>query len=163
VAGIAAAFAGVVLASRELHEDAERAAAGRLSVILALVAAAGFGAYFVGIDRAANESVFWALAASRACATAMLAGIALVVRPALGAAAAALPVLVLIGTLDLSATILYAFASTEGLLSVVGVLGSLYPVVTILLARALLGERIRRIQEVGVVTALAGVALIAAG
>jgi len=68
-----------------------------------------------------------------------------------------------IGVCDLAANGLYAAASTEGLLSVVAVLGSLYPVVTILLARALLRERIRRVQAVGVVAALTGVGLIAGG
>ena len=65
--------------------------------------------------------------------------------------------------LDLTANALYAWGTTEGLLSVVAVLGSLYPVTTVLLARGVLGERIRRVQEVGVITALAGVVLIAAG
>jgi drug/metabolite transporter (DMT)-like permease len=49
-----------------------------------------------------------------------------------------------------------------GQVSVTSVLGSLYPVATILLARVLLGERLRRIQQIGVVTALTGAALIAA-
>ena len=65
--------------------------------------------------------------------------------------------------LDAGANGLYAAAATEGLLSVVAVLGALYPVVTVVLARVVLGERVRRVQEVGMVAALAGVALIAAG
>ena len=58
---------------------------------------------------------------------------------------------------------LYALATRHGLLSVVAVGSSLYPLVTVLLARALLGERVRRSQEAGVLAALAGVVLIAAG
>ena len=54
-------------------------------------------------------------------------------------------------------------ANTKGALSIVSVVGSLYPVMTLILARAVLGERIRRVQQVGVVAALAGVAMIAAG
>jgi drug/metabolite transporter (DMT)-like permease len=65
--------------------------------------------------------------------------------------------------LDAAANGLYAAAATEGLLSVVAVLGALYPVVTVVLARVVLGERVRRVQEVGMIAALAGVALIAAG
>jgi drug/metabolite transporter (DMT)-like permease len=57
----------------------------------------------------------------------------------------------------------FAAASTRGLVSVVSVLASLYPVVVVLLARAVLKERISRLQEVGVVLVLAGVALISAG
>src|SRR5437868_4245967 len=63
--GILAAGVGVVLASREApHDDEERARAGRASIGLALVAALGFGAFFVGMDRAANVDVLWAMVAS---------------------------------------------------------------------------------------------------
>ena len=64
---------------------------------------------------------------------------------------------------DLGANALFVAASTQGLVSVAAVLGSLYPVVTILLARAFLAERLRMIQNVGVVLALAGVVAIATG
>ena len=64
-AGLAVTVIGVVLASREHHDNAERAAAGRLSVGLALVAAVGFGSYFVLSDAAADDSVLWLLALSR--------------------------------------------------------------------------------------------------
>jgi drug/metabolite transporter (DMT)-like permease len=70
---------------------------------------------------------------------------------------------VTIGTMDIAANTFYAMASTEGLVSVVAVLASLYPVVTILLARLVLRERVRPAQRVGVAIALAGVALISAG
>jgi drug/metabolite transporter (DMT)-like permease len=162
--GIAAAATGVVLASREAeHEDARRAAAGRSSVLLALFAALGFGSFFVGMREAASVDVLWALLAARTAATGGLLAFAAVARPRLAVTPAALGPLVGIGALDLSANALYAVATTEGLLSVVAVLGALYPVTTVLLARAVLGERIRRVQEVGVAAALGGVALIAAG
>ena len=61
----------------------------------------------------------------------------------------------MIGVLDLGANGLYALATQEGLLSVVAVLGSLYPAVTVVLARVVLAERVARVQEVGVVLALA--------
>jgi drug/metabolite transporter (DMT)-like permease len=67
------------------------------------------------------------------------------------------------GTLDCSATALYAVANTKGALSIVSVVGSLYPVMTLILARGVLGERIRPVQQAGVAAALAGVAMIAAG
>ena len=69
----------------------------------------------------------------------------------------------LIGAGDLAANACFAAATNEGLLSVVAVLASLYPVVTVLLARAFLGEHVRRDQGAGIVAALAGVALIASG
>jgi drug/metabolite transporter (DMT)-like permease len=61
------------------------------------------------------------------------------------------------------ATALYAAAVTRGELSIVAVVGSLYPVATVLLARAVLGERLRKAQAIGVLAALAGVALVSAG
>ncbi|HEV7460600.1 MAG TPA: DMT family transporter [Solirubrobacteraceae bacterium] len=162
--GILAAGAGVVLASREApHEDEARARAGRASIGLALVAALGFGAFFVGMDRAADVDVLWAMLAARVADAALLVPVAIVLRPALHIPPRGLAVLAVIGILDLTANGLYAWGTTQGLLSVVAVLGSLYPLATVLLARAVLGERIRRVQEIGVVGALTGVVLIAAG
>jgi drug/metabolite transporter (DMT)-like permease len=88
---------------------------------------------------------------------------ALVLRPSFALGERDLPVLLAIGVLDTAGNALFAVATTESLLSVAAVLGQLYPVVTILLARAVLGERISRVQGAGVVAALAGVALITAG
>jgi drug/metabolite transporter (DMT)-like permease len=101
--------------------------------------------------------------AARVADAALLVPVSLLVRPALHMPPSALGALAAIGILDLTANGLYAWGTTQGLLSVVAVLGSLYPLATVLLARWVLGERIRRVQEVGVVTALAGVVLIAAG
>jgi drug/metabolite transporter (DMT)-like permease len=160
--GLAVTFVGVLLASREQHDDAGRAAAGKLSIALALVAAVGFGSYFVMSDSAADDSVLWLLLLSRCVPVPSLALFAWArgMRPPTGRTAGTL---VVAGTLDCGATALYAVANTKGALSIVSVVGSLYPVMTLILARAVLGERIRRVQQVGVAAALAGVAMIAAG
>ncbi|HZC75733.1 MAG TPA: EamA family transporter, partial [Gaiellaceae bacterium] len=72
--------------------------------------------------------------------------------------------LVAIGFLDTGGNALFAAASSaHGLLSVVAVLASLYPVVTVLLARIAIGERVQRSQDLGVVMTLAGVVLVSAG
>lgn len=164
LAGIAAAAVGVILASREARqEDQARAHARRASVALALVAALGFGGFFVGMDRAADADVLWALLAARAADVVLLDAYVLIVRPRLDLSRRALAPLAVVGGLDLSANALYAWGSTEGLLSVVSVLASLYPVTTVLLARLVLGERIRRIQQAGVLAALGGVVLMAGG
>jgi drug/metabolite transporter (DMT)-like permease len=68
-----------------------------------------------------------------------------------------------VGVTDVGATLLYGEATTRGLLSVVAVLSSRYPIVIVVLARVLLSERIARGQLAGVGVALAGVALISAG
>jgi len=164
LAGIAAALLGVVLAARELGAD-ERPRAGGVngSVALALVAALGFGLFFVGLRSAASASVPWAMLVARASAVPLVALAVLGARAPLRLGRSVLPALAVVGLLDVSANGLYALATTHGLLSVVSVLGSLYPVTTVLLARLVLHERVRRTQEVGIITVLAGVALIAAG
>jgi drug/metabolite transporter (DMT)-like permease len=160
--GIALALAGVVLASREevggrLGGPTARGAG------LALVSALGFGLFFVGIDRASDEDVAWAILANRATSVAVLVLAFAVLRPPLRIGRQDLPVLVLIGMLDIGANAMFAVASTEGLVSLVSVLGSLYPLTTVGLAAVVIGERPHRIAQVGVVLALTGVALIAAG
>jgi drug/metabolite transporter (DMT)-like permease len=84
-------------------------------------------------------------------------------RPAVRVPHAALPALAVPGALLLVGTIAYAEATTRGLVSVVAMLATLAPVVTVALAVVLLGERMAGRQQVGVVTTLAGVLLLAAG
>jgi drug/metabolite transporter (DMT)-like permease len=68
-----------------------------------------------------------------------------------------------VGFFDLLANFMFVLATGRGLLSVVGVLGALYPAVTVLLARGVLGERLTRTQDAGVLVTLAGVLAMAAG
>jgi drug/metabolite transporter (DMT)-like permease len=163
LAGILAAVIGVVLASREQEPEPQARRVTRASIGLALVAAAGFGAFLVGLRASAKSSVLWAVFASRGAGIAALAGAATALpSPGLRARSGVLP-LALVGLLDLGANGLYAVATRHGLLSIVAVAASLYPLGTVLLARAVLRERVARVQEVGVIAALVGVALIAAG
>jgi drug/metabolite transporter (DMT)-like permease len=74
-----------------------------------------------------------------------------------------MPALLAIGLCDITANSLFAVATNHGLLALVGVAGSLYSAVTVVLARVFLKERLAGPQHAGVVLALAGVALIAAG
>jgi drug/metabolite transporter (DMT)-like permease len=160
--GLAVTVVGVILASREAHEEEQQAAAGRLSIALALLAAIGFGSYFVLSDAAADDSILWFLVLSRVIPVPLLIAVAAwrhLPHPPVRSAVA----LVAGGTLDCGATGLYALANTKGALSIVSVVGSLYPVATVVLARVVLGERIRPVQRAGVVAALAGVAMIASG
>jgi drug/metabolite transporter (DMT)-like permease len=113
--------------------------------------------------RAADADVYWALLTGRAAAVGVTVLAVAVARPAFAVPRARLPALAAIGALDVSANALYAYGSTRGLLSIVAVLGSLYPVVTVLLARAVLHERVRPVQDAGILAALLGVALIAGG
>jgi drug/metabolite transporter (DMT)-like permease len=137
---------------------------GRIAtgVGLALVAAAGFGVFVVTLDESvARADVIWAVLVARIVLVAVIALAALAVRPTLRGSGRFVPTMIALGLLDLCAVLLLAAATTQGLLAVVGVLAALYPVVTVFLARFVLGERLRASQRVGTVIAFAGVALIA--
>ena len=159
--GLGLALVGVVVASREEGPAGSRRLAAGTG--LALAAAAGFGGFFVGMDAASDGGVLWALLAARVFDVALLAAVAVLLRPGRPMSARDTRDIVAVGCFDVAANALFALASTEGLVSLVAVLASLYPVVTILLARAVLGERVRRSQAVGVALALGGVAAIAGG
>ncbi len=168
LAGIAVAIVGIVLASREQGlSDPGDARTARISVGLALISALGFGGFFLGVHAGAEGDPLLAVLSARVAGVAvvtlvtlpLLAGGALRGRPG----RAAFGWLVVVGLFDAAANTLYAVATRHGLLSVVSVASSLYPVMTVLLARLVLGERVRRIQELGIAAALGGVVLIAAG
>jgi drug/metabolite transporter (DMT)-like permease len=161
LAGVAAALVGVALVSREPSARGVERAAG---AGLALLAAAGFGLYFVLIDRAADDAgAPWAVLVSRGTATALSVAAALALGASLRASSRLLPAIVAVGLFDVGANVLFGLATTRGLVSVVSVLASLYPVVTVVLARIVLRERTSAVQRAGAAAALAGAALITAG
>jgi len=163
VAGMVGVLAGVVLATRSAGGEA-RAGSYREALALSAVAALGFGGFYVGMDAAVDSTdPLGALLVARIAAAATLAVVLVIARPRLGGSVPDLPALALIGLLDVAANACFALGTETGLLSVVAVLASLYPVGTVVLARAVLGERLAAVQAVGVGVALAGVALIAAG
>ena len=100
---------------------------------------------------------------ARATATILALTACLVVSAPLRAPPPLLPALVAVGLADVTATALFGLASTRGLLAVVSVLASLYPVVTVALARIVLGERLALSQRLGGAGAIAGAALVASG
>jgi drug/metabolite transporter (DMT)-like permease len=161
-AGIALALAGVALAAREEAGPQPGRGMAR-GAGLALLSALGFGFFFVGIDRASDEDVAWAILLNRTASVAILLCAFVVLRPQWIAGRSDMPVLALIGALDIAANAMFAVASTESLVSLVSVLGSLYPLTTVGLAAVVLGERPHRVALIGVVLALAGVTLISAG
>jgi drug/metabolite transporter (DMT)-like permease len=165
--GIVAAVAGVVLVSRSPDP---RRREGRLAprvLAMALGAALGFGLFFVFVDAGTatpGASPLWVIAGARTSSLLVLTGVAVVGRRSQAAwpGRRIVPV-ALVGIADTTANLLFALAATGGNLAVVGVLGSLYPVATVVLARWLLRERLSGGQNAGVVLALTGVGLLAAG
>jgi drug/metabolite transporter (DMT)-like permease len=160
--GMLVALAGAVMASRERGEEGERGALAA-GVLLAALSALFIGVFFLAIDSASDGGAVWASLVNRITSVTLLVVAVLAVRPRVAAARPHMPALALAGTLDVSANLLFAAASTKGLISLVSVAGSLYPVLTVLLARMVLKEQVHRVQEAGVAAALCGVVLIAAG
>ncbi len=163
VAGIVLALFGIVLAARE-PGGSQPSRNLHASVGLALLAAIGFGSFFVLIDAATEDGgAAWSLLFVRVGEGLLLGAVALVLRPGMPRGLRDASPLLLIGALDYLATAFFALATTQGLLSIVSVVGSLYPAVTVVLARVVLAERVARSQEIGVVVTLAAVAAISAG
>jgi drug/metabolite transporter (DMT)-like permease len=159
--GFAAAIGGSVAASLELRPERRQIAAGVGWAVLAMLA---FGAYYLPMHAASAQDWLWPAFLFRCTSVTLVWSIVLVRRAWPTGLRGHWLALVAIGLLDTGGNALYAAAAaSHGLLSVVSVLASLYPVVTVMLARALLGERVQRTQDVGIVLVLAGVVLITAG
>jgi drug/metabolite transporter (DMT)-like permease len=159
--GVVVAIAGIVLAARAPDRAGERDTRG---LGLALVAAVTLGAFVILLDEAGRSDPFWGSLMVRVGAVAVLGVAFLVRRPSLRMRGADAGRMGVIGVLDNGANLAFASAADAGgLLALTSVLGSLYPVATVLLARFVLRERLAGLQTVGVAAALGGVVLIAAG
>jgi uncharacterized membrane protein len=137
--------------------------AGLAGPLLAVLAGAGFGTFFVLIQEG-DDGTLWPLAVSKAVGVVMVAVTAAALRtgPPLKDRVT-VGIALLAGSLDVLGNALYVFAARAGMLSIAGVLSSLYPASTVLLARLVYGERLRPIQRVGLLVAVAGVGLVTSG
>ena len=156
--GVACAIVGVVLASLEHQEGARRVAAG---AGLALLAAIGFGFYFPPMHAAGKADFWWASLLFRATALLVIAAAVGAQRPNLRLRPRDLAIVVAVGVGDTLGNALFAASSGHGLISLTSVLASLYPIITVLLAAAVLRERTAPVQRAGIALTLAGVILIA--
>jgi drug/metabolite transporter (DMT)-like permease len=160
-AGIVVAIVGVVLAG---GPEVQRGGGDRAAIrplVLAAIAAVGFGVVFVALDHGARSSTVMTLLVMRSSAAVLLVVVAALTSTSLRVGVVDLPMLALVGAFDVGANATFAYATRHGLLSVVSVLSSLYPAVTVLLARSVHSERLARLQLIGVIGAIGGVALIA--
>lgn len=161
LAGSAVALAGAVLASvQELHPDRP---AGRSAMLMAVLAAVGIGGFLWFMARAtAGGHTLAALIGARVGSLSILCLGALATRSSIRMPLGAVWIVAVIGVLDTVANALFSQATLHGYVSVVGVLGSEYPVVTVLLAQVVLRERVTRPQAAGIVLALTGVGMVSA-
>lgn len=158
VVGLVLALLGVVAASGpELSGGA-----GARPVVLASVAGVCFGLALAFIGRGAETDAVMTMTGMRVTSVGLFLVAALARRTTGGLTVRDTGTLAVVGVADVGANLLFALATQRGLLSITAVLGSLYPVVTVLLARIVLHERLRLVQQAGVVAALTGVVLVSA-
>lgn len=157
--GVVLAIIGIVLASGpELSGGADPK-----PVLFAVGAAFGFGFALWAIAQGSAHSVVTTMTVMR-CVSVLTAAIGLVLtRTRVEFASIEWRLVVVAGLFDVLANVAFGMATTGDLLSLVAVLGSLYPVITVLMAWAILKERLQIVQYVGVTAALVGVAAIAGG
>jgi drug/metabolite transporter (DMT)-like permease len=130
---------------------------------LGLAAGAGFGLFFIGLNRAGSGSDLWPIVVSQVAALVTVTGFAAATRQLGLPQAGARGLAMLTGSIGAAGTFAFFLATHRGLLAVTAVITSLYPAGTILLARALSGERLTALRIIGLSLAAASVGLIAAG
>jgi len=135
----------------------------RTALLLALVAGCLFAPLYIFFDQAEAGAVPWALVGARLASIPTLLVIALATRVPLRPERPVLPLIAVSGFFDMLANVFIVLAFEYGSLTVVAVISSLYPAMTVILARVLLGEHLERAQQVGMATALAAIVLISAG
>ncbi len=164
--GVALAVVAVVLLGQAApgnspaHEPPRSAAQVTQAVRIALASGVAIGGFFVCLGRTAAPAGLWPLAVSRTVSVTAFLAVALLRKETWKIPSGAMAPAVACGALDMIANGLYLAAVRQGQLSLVATLASLYPASTVLLARFVLGERLGRWQQVGVVTAVAAIVLI---
>ncbi|HEY5686487.1 MAG TPA: DMT family transporter [Acidimicrobiia bacterium] len=129
---------------------------------LGVAAGIGFGLFFVFMAQTSEASGMWPLAVARAGALGVMLPLALGRRVDMRWPGAATGLVVAVGVGDIAANAFFLVAVRSGLMSLVAVLSSLYPIVTVLLARFVNHEPLRAAQAAGVVLSMLAVAMISA-
>jgi drug/metabolite transporter (DMT)-like permease len=128
---------------------------------LPLLAGIGFGFYFVLMHEATSDgATFWPMVSSRSGGNLLIMIYLLLSRTSWKVAAAAIPIIILNGILDLSGNFFFVLAGQAGRLDVAAVLSSLFPGATVLLAWVFLKERLARGQWIGIAAALIAIILM---
>jgi drug/metabolite transporter (DMT)-like permease len=149
-------------------DDASHQGVSARALLLSVAAGIGIGLFFAIIALAPSDAGLWPIVFARGTSSVILVTMGVVV--ALRSQSPVLPVstpvraqAITAGVLDVTANAFYLVATQTGLLSIVAVLGSLYPAATVVLARLVLAERLRPMQKVGMVTAIVAAVFLALG
>jgi drug/metabolite transporter (DMT)-like permease len=152
---------GPVPSSRGLGQQRRHKHA--VGVGLGLAAGAGFGLFFIGLNEAGSVSDLWPIVISQLAALVTVTCVAAATRDLRLPPPGAGRLSVMAGAIGATGTTMFFLSTHHGLLAVTAVITSLYPAVTIVLARAASGERLTGLRIIGLSLAAASVALIAAG
>jgi drug/metabolite transporter (DMT)-like permease len=160
VAGVALALVSIVLISQSGREEGKDP---RTGVPIAIASGIAIGFFLVFLERTGPTAGLWPLVPARIVSVSLIAACGLVARQRLLPQRSSWPIVVGGGALDMAANVFYLLAVRQGPLSIVATLTSLYPAGTILLARIVLGERLRLVQQAGVACAVLAIVLIVSG
>jgi drug/metabolite transporter (DMT)-like permease len=161
VGGIVLAVAAIVLISQSGEGENEKRA--RTGVGIAIASGVAIGIFLVCLERTRQEAGLWPLVPARVASVSFFAVAGLLARQTLLPRRESWTIVAGGGALDMVANILYLLAVRQGPLSIVATLTSLYPASTILLARLVLRERLRFVQQAGVACAVLAIVLIVSG
>lgn len=159
--GLFGAVVSIGLVSASTHDD--HAPVRRAIVIKAVLAGLGFGSFFVCFGKASTAAGMWPLLGARVGSLTVLSVLVILGRQPLRLQRFAVRPTLTAGVFDVTANGTLLWAITRGSVSIIGVLSSLYPAATVLLARIVLRERLARVQLVGLASAAAPVVCITAG
>ncbi len=161
MAGVVVAAVALALISRRPGDRTQPVAPAAVIIALAVGAGLSFGTFMVCLSNTTTASGLWPLVFARLASLGVLAGVAVRRRVPMRTATPQLRICGLAGLLDMASCVLYLLAVREGSLAVVGLLASLAPVSTVVLARVLLKERTHLWQRVGAGLAIGSVLLLA--
>jgi drug/metabolite transporter (DMT)-like permease len=151
---------GLALVSIWLLSRPEKFGGTPAGLGMALLAGLGFGGFFIALDQIGEGALFWPLAAGRLIASVLMVVFALSTRRPLFLPGSPLGLLVLAGLSSVGGDLFFLLAVQSGRLDIAAVLGSLYPVVTTVLAKLITRENMARLQVVGMVIAILAIVLI---
>jgi drug/metabolite transporter (DMT)-like permease len=160
VAGIAIALPAIALVS---WTPGGNRGDGSSGAAWGLLAGLGFGLLFVALDQAGTDSGAWPLVSNGTVSVLLVAPLALSAARGVRLTSPAPGQMVASGLLAGIANLAFLAATDKGALAIVAILTALYPGVTVILARLVLGERWSRLQRVGLVAAFAAAVLVGAG
>ncbi|HYI65442.1 MAG TPA: EamA family transporter [Candidatus Limnocylindrales bacterium] len=152
---------GCAAAAAAAASGASRDELGRQALLLAAAAAVGFGAWYVLVDLAARGGdPLWALVFSRATSATLTAAASI---GRFDRSRFPFRIVIAAGLCDVAGNALYVVARDTIPIGLAAALTGLYPIVTMILARFVLGEHLSRLGQLGVALALLGIVLISVG